>query len=112
MKKILLIIFVALLFVGCKGYSWQKTDKKTKTVHVKDIGTFTVDGKITHTKGGLEFKTSKGLEIWTSHECVIVTNRITTVQKQPQVQQPVKTPVATPAAKKVPEKVPGAKPDK
>ena len=108
MRKLAFILLLSILFVGCNG-EWVPNKEKTKTVHVKDIGTFTVDGKITHRDGGLEFKTSKGLEVWTSHECVIVTNRITPVQ--PQVQQPVKAPVP-PAAKKVPPKVPGKKQDK
>ena len=111
MRKLSFILLLSVLFIGCNG-EWVPNKEKTKTVHVKDIGTFTVDGKITHNNGGLEFKTTKGLEIWTSHECVIVTNRIAPVQKQPQVQQPVKTPVPPPAAKKVPAKVPVEKPSK
>ena len=112
MKKILLIIFVASLFVGCKGYKWQKTEKQTQTVHILEVGNFPVKGEVVYANGGrVVFTDFSGRKI-IAHmsRCVIVETPYQ--PKQPQVQQPVKASVPPPTAKKVPAKVPGEKTDK
>ena len=109
MKKVLLIILVAFLFVGC-GYSWQKAEKDTQTVYILEVGNFTVDGDVEYrSHGRVEFMDLNGRTIKTHiSNCVIVDTPF--APKAPQVQQPapapkkepVKQPVETP--KKVPNK--------
>ena len=108
MKKITLIIFVAFLFVGCKGYKWQKTEKETQIVYIKEFANFAVKGEVEYLSNGrVEFTDVTGRTIRTHmSRCTIVGTPIQ--PKPPQVQQPVKAS----AAKKVPAKVPGGKQDK
>ena len=92
MKKLLLIIFVASLFVGCKGYKWQKAEKDTQIVYILEVGNFTVDGDAEyHPNGRVEFMDSNGRTI-TTHisNCVIVDTPFS--QKAPQVKQPTQAP--------------------
>ncbi len=107
MKKVLLIIFVAFLFVGC-GYKWQKAEKDTQTVYILEVGNFTVDGDVDyHSAGRVEFMDMDGRIISTHiSNCVIVSTPF--APKAPQVQRPAPAPKKEPAKQPVetPKKVP------
>lgn len=108
MKKVLLIILVAFLFVGCKGYKWQKAEKDTQTVYIMEVGNFTVKGDVAYKGyGRVEFMDLNGRTIKTHiSNCVIVDTPF--APKVPQVQRPVPAPKKEPVKQPVetPKKVP------
>lgn len=108
MKKVLLIIFVAFLFVGCKGYKWQKAEKDTQTVYIMEVGNFTVKGEVDfQSYGRIEFTDMSDRKISTHiSNCVVVDTPF--APKAPQVQRPVQAPKKEPVKQpvKTPKKVP------
>ena len=99
MKKVLFILFVAFLFVGC-GYSWEKTEKDTQTVYIMEVGNFTVKGEVEYKSNGrVEFADMSGRIISTHiSKCVIVSTPF--APKAPLIPRPVQAPAKKDTVKK------------
>lgn len=109
MKKVLFILFVASLFVGCKGYKWQKAEKDTQTVHILDIANFAVKGEVDYDSGGIIEFTDMSGRLITTHisKCVVVSTPF--APKAPPIPRPVQVPTKKDTVKqsvKTPKKVP------
>ena len=102
MKKVLCIVLLASLFIGC-GYEIKPKGEveKVTTVHIMDVGNFQVVGEVTYLGyGTIEFTEKGGMEITTHIQRCVIVEAVPkpTPPQPPQVKAPAQKP------KKIPEK--------
>lgn len=98
MKKLALLLFVAVLFTAC-NYRLAPKEEKTQTVFIIDVATFNVDGKVAYmSHGRIQFTDTQGRVINTHiSKCVII--------------EQVPAPVTPPAVQSQPPEAPQIKKD-